>query len=250
MSIETYGMGERLAVAERYARPLSIARHIVLLPVPSSRDKRHVTGTDIELSETLLNVGAGSVVAGYLLPPEYKKEVEQRGAYLLDLAEKEDFLAENAVITAEGALGYILTTEKRAPADIKFGVVGYGRIGSHLAELLLFLGASVRVYSTRAGLCLELIESGVDAQVVKKGGGVCDFSDIDILINTAPTDMKRHFSCGIPPHMRILELASGNNFEGVLGVENLPALPERMYPESAGRTYFSALFDFIKRIED
>ena len=249
MSIETYGMGKRLEIAARYARPLSVSRHIVLLPVPTSRDKAHVTGTEIALSETLVNVGEGSVVAGYFLPPYYKKEVEKRGAYLLDLAEDEDFLAKNAKITAEGALGYILTSDERALSDIKFGVVGYGRIGSRLTETLLFLGASVRVYSTRVALCLELVESGVDAAVMKKDGGVCDFSDIDILINTAPTDMKQHFSFGIPNGMRVLELASGNNFEGVSGVENLPSLPERMYPESAGRTYFSALCDFTKRVE-
>ena len=250
MSIETYGMGERLEIAERYARPLSVFRHIVLLPVPTSRDAEHVTGTEILLSETLANVCEGSVVAGYLLPACYKKEVGKRGAHLLDLAIDEGFLARNAQLTAEGTLGYILTSDKRSITDIKFGVVGYGRIGSRLSEMLLFLGASVRVYSTRVSLCLELVESGVDAAVMQKDGGVCDFSDIDILINTAPCDMRGHFLSGIRDGMRVLELASGNNFDGLTGVEKLPALPERMYPESAGRTYFSALFDFIKGLED
>ncbi len=250
MSIETYGTGERLRVAAGYSRALSAGRHIVLLPVPTSRDKKHVTNTDILLEETLVNIGQGSVVAGYLLPSDYREKIEARGAFSLDLAKDEAFLTENAVITAQGALGYILTTEKRAPSDIKFGVVGYGRIGSRLVSSLLFLGADVRVYSTRVSLCLELSECGVDAVVMTtKGEGVCDFSDIDILINTAPTDMGHRFPCGIPSHMRVLELASGDNFRGLSGVEHLPSLPERMYPESAGRVYFSTLSDFIKGIE-
>ena len=107
----------------------------------------------------------------------------------------------------------------------------------------------MRVYSTRVALCLELCESGVDAAVIEKDGGVSDFSDIDIIINTAPADMKRCFPSGIPSEKRIIELASGDNFNGVFGVEKLPALPERMYPESAGRIYFSSVADFVKRIE-
>ena len=249
MSIETYGRGERLATAKRYSCSLSQNRHIVLLPVPTSRDKKYVTGTEILLEDTLANVGDGSIVAGYLLPAAFKERIAELGGLSLDLAENEEFLKSNAIITAEGTLGYILTTEKRALRDLRIGVVGYGRIGSSLVEMLLFLGARVRVYSSRVGLCLELSESGVDAAVIKKGGGVCDFSDIDILINTAPTDMKHHFSSGIEHCMRVLELASGDNFNGVSGVEYLPALPEKMYPESAGRIYFSALYDFIKTTE-
>ncbi len=249
MSIETYGTGERLAVAARYLRPLSVCRHIVLLPVPTTRDGSHICGTEILLSETLVNVSVGSIVSGYNLSPLYKESVLERGAYLLDLSENEDFLLKNALVTADGALGYILTTEKRAPRDIRFGIVGYGRIGARITELLLFLGAFVRVYSTREALCLALSESGVDTALVERGGGISDFSDIDVLINTAPTDMKKSFPGGIPFGKRVIELASGDNFHGIDGVEKLPALPERVYPESAGRIYFSALAYFIKEIE-
>ena len=78
-------------------------------------------------------------------------------------------------------------------------------------------------------------------------GGIYDFSGIDILINTAPKDMSASFEGGrIPEGARVIELASGKNFKGVEGVENLPALPERMFPESAGRTYFDAASRFLK----
>lgn len=250
MSIETYGVGERLRYAEKYSRALGISRHILLLPVPTSRDKVFVSGTDIPLEQTLLGVGKESIVVGYALPAAYKEEALLRGAHLLDLAEEESFLLENAKITALDTIGYVLVTEKRALCDLFVGIVGYGRIGSILARELLFLGARVRVYSKRLGVCLELSEAGVDAVAMmpaEKGG--CDFSEIDLLINTAPTDMTGYFPFGKREDLRILELASGKNFEGIDGVEPLPSLPEKMHPDSAGRIYFSALSDFIRKIE-
>jgi hypothetical protein len=248
MSIETYGTGGRLRAAERLAPRLG-ASHLVLLPVPTSKDKKHVTNTDILLSDTLCNVEEGSCVVGYGLPDWYKKVLDSSGAHALDLLEDEEFLAENAEITAIGALGYILTTEKRIPHDTRFGVVGYGRIGSRIVRMLLFHGARVKVYTSKALTCFELGMCGIDCVSVSEwNGSVYDFSDIDVLINTAPNDMKQSFPGGkIPSGMRVLELASGENFSGVIGVEKLPALPDRMYPESAGLSYYNAIKRFIEK---
>ena len=150
-------------------------------------------------------------------------------------------------MTAVGAVGYILTTDSRVPSDLSFGIVGYGRIGSSLVRMLLFLGARVKVFTSRILTRLELgmcgVGSGLNCDTAV--GGV-DFSGIDILINTAPKNMAEHFGDGkIPPEMRVLALASGDNFSGVSGVEFLPSLPERMYPESAGKTYFDAVMRFL-----
>ena len=245
MNIETYGTGERLKAVARKARSLS-TKHLVLLPVPTTKDGVHVNGTDIPLADTLVNVGRGSIVVGYALPADYKKEVEDLGGEALDLSLDEEFLLENARITAIGALGYLLTTSKGVPSEGRIGVVGYGRIGSYLVRYLLFFGAKVRVYTSKMLTSIELGECGVDSVCVCEwGGGVYDFSGLDVLINTAPKDMKESFPLGKCDDLRILELASGNNFDGVLGVEKLPALPERMYPESAGEAYTRAIRRFL-----
>ena len=245
MSIETYGTGERIRCAARLSSGLGLP-HLVILPVPTTRDKKHVANTDIPLADTLVNVGAESVVVGYGLPDFYKARLEKLGAAFLDLSLDEQFLEENAYITAIGALGYILTSTKGSPDAFKIGVVGYGRIGSRLVRMLLFLGARIRVYTSKVLTRLDLGECGIDSVCVSEwDGGVYDFSGLDILINTAPKDMSASFSGKNYGNMRVIELASGNNFEGIAGVEKLPSLPDRMYPESAGAAYISALKRFL-----
>lgn len=249
MSIETYGTGERLRVAAAELLPNSLGRHLVLLPVPTTRDGIYVTGTEIPLSETLSGVGEGSFVVGYGMPDSYIADVLGRGAFALELSRDEDFLTENAYITAVGALGYILTTDNRTPSDAVYGIVGYGRIGSRLLRLLLFLGARAVVYTTRQKTQLELCECGTRSVCISDStDGAFDFSGVDILINTSPRDMSKSFPKGrVPEGMRVIELASGKNFVGVEGVEPLPSLPGRMYPVSAGRAYAAAALKFMNR---
>lgn len=249
MSIETYGTGERLRVAAAELAPHAASRHFVLLPIPTSRDGIYVTGTEIPLAETLACVGRGSVVVGYGMPDSYANDARGRGALVLDLSRDEEFLSDNAYITAVGALGYILTTDGRIPRDSVFGVVGYGRIGSRILRMLLFLGARAVVYTSRALTHFELGECGVHSVCISGAvDGKYDFSGVDILINTAPRDMSEFFPDGcLPEGMRVIELASGKNFEGVSGVEPLPSLPGRMYPVSAGRAYAEATLKFLNR---
>ena len=249
MSIETYGTGERLRSAAAQLAPYAVSRHFVLLPIPSTRDGICVTNTEIPMSETLTGVGEGSVVVGYGMPNTYVNDARGRGALTLELSGDEDFLSENAYITAVGALGYILTTEGRIPSDAVFGVVGYGRIGSQILRMLLFLGARAVVYTSRELTHLELGECGVRSVCIAGAvDGKYDFSGVDILINTAPRDMSASFPEGrVPRGMRVIELASGKNFSGVEGVEPLPSLPGRMYPASAGRAYAAATLNFLNR---
>ncbi len=248
MSIETYGTGARLRIAARLLEGVTTDKRLILLPVPSTRDKKHIKDTDILLDDTLSGAGADTLAVGYGLPDRYTAALEAAGAKLLDLAHDEEYLCDNAKITAYGALGYILTTTPRAPEDLRFGIVGYGRIGSELSRMLLFLGAHVRVYTSRTLTRLELGECGMESAPSSDiYAGKADFSGLDILINTAPKDMRGCFEeSGLPDGMRLLELASGENFADVAGVERLPALPERMYPESAGRAYFDAVVRFLK----
>ncbi len=250
MSIETYGIGERLRVAARLSSTLDVS-HLVILPVPTTKDKKHILGTGILLSDTLCNAEENSVVVGYGLPEPFVLMARERGAEVLDLLCDEEYLCDNAYITAVGALGYILTTVKNSPNDIRFGIVGYGRIGSRLVRMLLFLGARVRVYTSKVLNCFELGECGIDCVAVSEcDGDMYDFSDIDVLINTAPKDMTQGIKNGnASENMRIIELASGDNFIGIERVEKLPGIPEKMYAESAGRTYFSAIKRFLNTIQ-
>ena len=256
MKIEKYGVSERcnevmrrLLLLEAMGRlPESLSR-VILLPVPTARDSVHITGTDRLLGEATSDVGEGCLVSGYGIPRDERARIESRGARVFDAMECESFLSENSYISAVGAMGYILTEMKRAPSDLFFGIVGYGRIGSALLRMLLFFGARVRVYTRKNLTRAELGECDVES-------ASCDFvreaeslSQLDVLINTAPTSLAELFPEGkIPDGMRVIELASGDNFGNIEGVERLPGIPDKMYPRTAGAVYFTAIEKFINEV--
>lgn len=255
MIIENFGSGARCAEALRLLLsaeaeglfPPSLNR-VVLLPVPTSRDKVHLSGTDKLLGEIFSDVGEGDFVAGYGIDKGAKNAMRSRGALVYDALEDEKFLSENAEETAIGALGYIISTTNTAPRDTRFTIVGYGRIGSRILRYLLFLGARVKVYSGREEVCLELGKSGVNAEYLERGAPI-PTADTDIIINTAPADLSASFENGkLPSGLRVIELASGENFKGVEGIERLPGIPDKSLGKSAGRTYYGRIMNYISEV--
>ena len=232
MIIHTYEKGERGRACDEFARKsawLTRYSEVFILPIPTTRDGVLLKDTDITLSETAGRVKKGDLVICYGLADRFKDEMRGRGAEVYDAGCDEGFLEANARLTAICTLGVLLTTENRAPEDLTFGIVGYGRIGKSLVRLLLFLGADVAVYTTREKTRLELSECGIKAYAsgTLVGG-------TDILINTAPAVIFNTESEGIAG-VRIIDLASGNNFPGVSGVEAYPSIPAKMFPRTAGR---------------
>ena len=102
MKIENYGVGHRcaavlghlLSFCERH--PQLGAERIVILPIPTSRDGVHISGTDRLVSEISAAVSARDAVCGYAIPKKDKEMMLSRGARVYDAAEDEDFLRENA----------------------------------------------------------------------------------------------------------------------------------------------------------
>lgn len=242
MSIETYGTGKRMELVARKLTS-SACKHLVVLPVPSTKDKRHITNTDLLIDDSLINVSRGTKIVGYGLPIEYVEKAETLGATVYDVEKDEIFLLRNAKLTAIGALGYILSTSDREPSELSVGVFGYGRIGSILVRMLLFMGARTVVYTSKLLKRVELGAYGIEtASVVSLPQEACDFSGIDILVNTAPKDMKGYFeNSALPLGLRVIELASGDNFAGIDKVERLPGIPGKMYPISAAEAYVEAI---------
>jgi hypothetical protein len=65
-----------------------------------------------------------------------------------------------------------------------------------------------------------------------------DFSSLDIIVNTAPARVICESDVAtLSPHVKIMELASGNALDGVPRVTKFPSIPEVMYPHSAGEIY-------------
>lgn len=238
MEIRTFGEGVRMLECQRQLAELSRVgefafSRLSILPIPSTRDRKSINGTDISLWELVNEACGGDAVAGYAIPDNIKSELELRGACVYDAALDERFLLRNAELTAQGALGYILTRFSKAISDLQIGIVGYGRIGSCLLRYLLFLGAPVRLYTTRESVAMELSMAGVRATSAFDG-----LSELDVLVNTAPARLLRNAEirsltlCG-----QVIDLASGNVYSDMADVIRIPSIPEKYYPVSAGKLY-------------
>ena len=240
MNIKTFGKGERLSVcAELLGKAACLSKYseMIILPIPTTKDGAHLLGTEVTLAELVATVGEGSFVLGYAIPREYREALEDRGAVVCDAEGDERFLSANAELTALGTVGIILTDSKKSPSELRVGIIGYGRIGRRLLRILLFLGASVRVFTRKSSTRLELCSFGVDAEMSEEG----DYSGFDYIINTAPERILGAHALGDALEKgRILELASGENFPYLDGVKRLGGLPGIMYPISAGRAYADA----------
>lgn len=243
MEIRLFGVGKRMAECQRILaeRLESAPGSLILLPIPTTRDKQYITDTVVRVEEILPQLSPDVTVVGYNIPIRVKTAAEEKGARLFDAGLDEDFLLENAVLTAKGTLGYILTHFDKDIADLSFGVVGYGRIGREMLRLLLLLGAKVTVFTTRETVALELGEMGVKTRVITES---CDCLGIDILINTAPAKQLREED--FPENLDIIDLASGSIFEPSERLVKLPGVPDKMYPVSAGRLYADAVLRFLE----
>ena len=248
MKIIRLGGGERMKICARAIEEWSRGKNLpceslIILPIPTTRDGATICGCGSSLCDLFTLADRGVMVAGYGIPRSVKDHMSSLGAGVYDAAEDEDFLMENAKITAHGALGRIMTETDRDISELSVGVIGYGRIGSNLSELLLFLGARVRIFSGSEEKIIALATQGADACGVDSG----DFSDLDILVNTAPKRILSEkkeaelLSSGI----RIVELASGKNFSSD-EVIVMASIPDKMYPISSGRMYAKYIIKAIK----
>ena len=242
MTIHSYENGKRAESCIEHLEASEYAKNIgriILLPIPSTRDNRTVLNTNIYINEVLDEIDGDTVVTGYGLPDSFKVAAEWRGGHVLDLSLDEEFLVENAYITALCTVGILLDNGEYVPRDMSVGIVGYGRIGKRLTNLLLYLGARVRVFTSRANTRIDISEYGVCSA---ESSDNADLSGLDILINTAPAAIfPRRI---IPEGLRIIDLASGDNFPE-LKVEKYPSVPAKMFPKSAGKVWARAVERFI-----
>ena len=216
---------------------------LIVLPIPSTRDGTHVNGLDLSLRDAILGVGQGSLVIGYQIPDYIKDILVKRGARFVDSAEDEEFLLDNAELTAMATVGIILNTEIRVPRDLAIGIVGYGRIGAALTAHLAYHGARLVVYTSSEEKRIMLGEMGISTADSIEG---CGLGELDLLINTAPAVI---FDTGegsrFPTSLRVIDLASGENFPGLASVERYPSIPARMFPRSAGYAWYRSVIRHI-----
>lgn len=231
--------GDCVPVEEAVAR----ARQVVL-PLPVSRDRRHLfaplSRRPVELDDRLALLLQGRRVfcgMAQSLPETAPWKSLPVTDYYLD----EGLLAENARITAEAAVFEAMAALPGTLYESRCLVAGFGRVGKALAVLLHGLGAQVTVAARRR-------EDRVLARTLGAGatGFVPMLPPCEIVFNTVPGPV---FTAAVPlPEQTALyvELASvpGYTAQGIpAGVRVLQAgsLPGKYAPQAAGRAIAAVL---------
>lgn len=163
-----------------------------------------------------------------------------------DILSDEDFLLNNAVPTAEGALLEAMKNYEDDIAGSDALVIGYGRIGAALSRLMRAVGARVTV-STRSARKSVMISRDGNTPVCTAGLDTLD--GFDIVFNTADAlVIDRAVLENTTGDPVIIDLASAPGGADLDAAKDLGftvvqalALPGRYSPKSAGRAIFEVI---------
>ena len=233
MTVITYEKNERGEACREMllaSEIISDYKMLTILPIPFTRDGVNLSSGDISVSELCSGDFEGGLVVGYGIPVEVKARLSELGAVVVDCEGDERFLLENAYLTALATVRVILGDGARSPEELGIGIV-------------LSLGASPVVYTSREDVAICLGESGVSCERVSD---IREISGLDYLINTSPSPYL--LECEIDMGVRILELCPGDNFSGGT-VQRLPALPARYFPVTAGHRWAQSALRLLSEVK-
>lgn len=183
---------------------------------------------------------------------EIEHEIQSVNRHVFYYLEDEQYIWDNANLTAEGFINYFYKREKQAIYNKSFIITGYGRVGKRLAYALHHLGGKV-IISVRSenqlfeaksyGYQIESLENVIEKQKDQSA----------YLINTIPSKWLENSHAVYFNH--VFDLASS---PGCLldSVENIPAnysiatsLPGMYFPQDAGNLIATSVQNQLSLIE-
>ena len=202
-------------------------------------------------SELLDALRPGQWVLGGCLGTQREKLLEQN-VRAFDYYEDTLLQYANAVPTAEGALGILID---RTPGTIRGSkglVIGYGRIGTVMSQLLSQLGAEVAASARKEDDIGRIIAAGHRPE--RTGQWEYGLAQYDYIVNTVPVRIltaQDYRQMG--KNTILLELASApGGFDEILCREcgltliRVPGLPGKCAPKTAGEAIAEAVLRILE----
>lgn len=170
-----------------------------------------------------------------LLPPKAKKTPKS-----VDYLGNESFAVKNAYLTAEGAIALAVTESDLSLISSKILIVGFGRIGKALLNLL-------KPFTSDITVCARSKEQRIEAKM--NNAKVCDLTalkqenDYDFVFNTVPFPVLNDKELKTMKRSTlIIDLASfpggvDKHIASSLGIKLIHALgiPAKYSPKTAGK---------------
>lgn len=179
------------------------------------------------------------------------KKAADDGIEIYDCFEQESFKIENAVPTAEAAIGLAISYTKNTLWNSRILILGYGKIGKALAlRLKNFTRARVGIYARKQQTRTQITCDGLSAIDDLSG----DFGNFNIVFNTVPSKiLTKEILKNARKDCLIIDLASrpgGTDFEAakalsVTAVHAL-ALPSKTAPIASAEIFVDTAVKILK----
>lgn len=201
-----------------------------------------------EVTHLLMDIQPGySMNLDYILsmlPPDVTViggNLELPSHRVWNLLSDEIYLAQNAAITAHCALKIATENIHTTFSETPTLIIGWGRIGKCLAQILKNLNCPVTVAARKASDRAILHALGYHTQDT----GSITLNNCSLLFNTVPTMLLPEASLTPYPDLVKIELASSPGMEGadIISARGLPGIHA---PISSGRLIANTILRYLK----
>lgn len=231
---------------------------VLILPIPISRDGFHISTplagsrVNYEINDILDIAVKDAVIMGGYVSDYIRSHIEERHLRVFDYNESEAFQIWNSVSTAEGALEIAMRELPVTVRGTSAAVLGYGRCGRTLAQLLRAVGAKVTVLArSDNALAWAQVEGCRGAKLSRLPEIAGEFP---VVFNTIPHPViDTEALAALSPEALIIDIASlpgGIAPDAVipdsLTVIYAGGLPGRTSPKSAGEIVGKSIVDILR----
>jgi len=182
----------------------------VISGIPFSRDDKTLNAPnileEINIEEFFKKLGKDKIIIAGSFSDNVKKLAAEYEIKLYDFLEDEDFAIYNAIPTAEGALEVAIRERKSTINSSNCLILGYGRIGKTLADILKGLHAKVTVAARKDYDFAWIKAYGYNYIQYSKLKEI--LPSIDILFNTVPKQIIKEELKYMKKDSLLVELAS------------------------------------------
>lgn len=180
--VHTYGLG----IDKESLESCINKSEYIALPIPFSTDGKNLflpLGKENIPIDLILGLLRGKIIICGKLGEEHKEKLISMGNKVIDIMKNESFVLKNTIPTAEGVLKTIIEKTDFTMDNSKIAVIGYGRVGKKICELLKAMNTNVFCYDIKKEEVANIELSGYNVL-----GNICDeLPKMDVIINTAPT---------------------------------------------------------------
>lgn len=209
----------------------------------------------VTLTETA-KIRNASTVFAFAIDDRAKDELLLKSADLVNIMDDEIFSYKNAVLTAEGVLPILVADTKQALTELKVMVLGIGRLGKSVCELLKRLRVNVTpVVTTEQEECISCVYIREDYLTLENYAA--HVGEYSVIINTIPSAvLHQPILEKLGEESVIIDLASkpgGTDFaycerNGIHAVHAL-SLPAKYSPQTAGKYLKERLLRYLNKEE-